>query len=209
MPTHRNFRWLLVSLAAIGFTLDLGSKYLVFRWLYHHGLPARQGSFEAWTQTTTWNGGHEIQLRGGRINLVPGWFGFTAEYNPAQKPLEQEPWRTLQTWSTKGASEGMPRVNHGALFGLGGDHEDRRQRHLRRRQPHRGPRHPRSGACGSRTPSTAGSASASASSSAAPSATSSTASSSAASATSSTSTKSNGPSSTSPTAASSSAPACC
>jgi len=120
MPT-RSYRCLLLTLAVLGCGLDLASKYEVFRWLSHDGRPARQGSFEAWTNTTTWRGGREIALHGGRDNLVPGWLGLTAEYNSAAKASDNSTLNSLQTWS----APILPHVNHGALFGLGGDHEHR------------------------------------------------------------------------------------
>ena len=90
---QRTYRWLMVTLAVVGLAADLGSKYGVFRWLY-------DGS-----------------LRGER-EVVPGWFKLTAEFDPSVSPCDCS-WSVLQTYS----APIMPRVNHGALFGLGGEHK--------------------------------------------------------------------------------------
>ena len=88
--TGRSYRWLLLGLAAFSLVADLGSKYYAFRELYHRG----------------------------EHDLVPGWFKFIAQYDPAI-PVSDGGLRELQTWSTNGDPV-MPRVNHGALFGMGG-----------------------------------------------------------------------------------------
>jgi len=95
MGPHRSYRWLFVALAVAGLALDLGSKYGMFRWMYAPGA-----------------------LRADR-EVVPGWFRFTAEYDPGKAPSDVAWVKALQTWS---APE-LPRVNHGALFGLGNDHK--------------------------------------------------------------------------------------
>jgi signal peptidase II len=89
----RSYRWLFVALAVVGLCADQATKYGVFRWLY-------DGS-----------------LRGER-EVVEGWFKLTAEFTDAVQPCDCA-YRGLQTWS----APRMPRVNHGALFGLGGQHE--------------------------------------------------------------------------------------
>jgi signal peptidase II len=88
--TGRSYRWLLLGLAAFALTTDLGTKYGVFRWLYQ-------------------TGEHDV---------VPGWFKFIAQYDPSA-PVCDCGFSGLQTWSTNGDPV-MPRVNHGALFGMGG-----------------------------------------------------------------------------------------
>jgi lipoprotein signal peptidase len=96
MP-RRSYRILFALLAGSGLMLDLTSKYVVFQKLYPGAgaTPPR-----------------------GEYDLVAGWFKLTAEFNPLAEPCDC--WmRPLQTWS---APE-MPRVNHGALFGLGGKHK--------------------------------------------------------------------------------------
>ena len=92
----RTYRWLFISLAVIGLTADQVSKYGVFKWL-HKG-----GQFAAHT--------------GNEYDVVPGWFKFIAQFDPTTPPSPNGVLNALQTWS---APE-MPRVNHGALFGIGG-----------------------------------------------------------------------------------------
>jgi lipoprotein signal peptidase len=85
-----SFRWLLITLAVVGLTVDQATKYGVFRWLY--------------------NGGE-----GRAVEVVPGWFRLIAQFDPTTPPCDCA-LNGLQTWS----GPTMPRVNHGALFGLGG-----------------------------------------------------------------------------------------
>ena len=96
--TGRSYRWLLIGLAAFALAADLGSKYGVFRWLYNRGDFREAG--------------------GNSYDLVPGWFRFIAQYDTTSPPAEGG-YTNLQTWSTHGDPV-MPRVNHGALFGMGG-----------------------------------------------------------------------------------------
>jgi lipoprotein signal peptidase len=56
----------------------------------------------------------------GSYDVVPGWFKLIAQFDPAA-PVADGWLGKLQTWS---APE-MPRVNHGALFGMGGGHKGR------------------------------------------------------------------------------------
>ena len=95
MGPHRSYRWLFVTLAVAGLALDLGSKYGMFKWMYTPGV-----------------------LRTDK-EVIPGWFRFTAEFDPGKEPSDVAWVKALQTWS---APE-LPRVNHGALFGLGNDHK--------------------------------------------------------------------------------------
>jgi lipoprotein signal peptidase len=92
----RTFRWLLVSLAVIGFTADQVSKYVVFRWLY------KDGQFQDPSRT------------GNEFVIVPEWFKLIAQFDPGTPPCDCA-FSGLQTWS----APVMPRVNHGALFGIG------------------------------------------------------------------------------------------
>jgi signal peptidase II len=95
----RTYRWLLISLAVIGLSADQVSKYGMFKWLY------KGGNFAAFT--------------GNEYDVVPDWFKFIAQFDP-NAPVSTIPAvKALQTWSTDGAPV-MPRVNHGALFGIGG-----------------------------------------------------------------------------------------
>jgi lipoprotein signal peptidase len=91
--TQRNYRGLLWSLAVLGLLLDQGTKYGVFRWLY---TPAHEG----------------------RVEVVPGAFRLIAQFTG--EPPAAEGWRApFQTWN----GTVLPRVNHGALFGLGNDYQ--------------------------------------------------------------------------------------
>ena len=109
----RSYRWLLVGLAVVGLTADLTTKYRMFHWLYHDKQAAAGGRFEAWTTAPRWVGGGTQYVHGGRYDVLPGWFGFIAEYT-TEAPCDC-PMNGLQTWS----APQMPRVNQGALFGMG------------------------------------------------------------------------------------------
>jgi signal peptidase II len=117
MPV-RTYRWLLLSLAVVGLTADLVTKYQVFRWLYHGGQSEDRPPFQSWVQAERWRDGQQMYVYGGRYNLIPGWFGFTADFDPTTPPCDCA-FQKLQTWS----APMMPRVNHGALFGMGGEHK--------------------------------------------------------------------------------------
>jgi len=90
----RSYRWLLVTLAVVGLAADQASKYGVFRWLYNGGL-------------------------GDHREVVPDWFRLIAQFDPSVPPCDCGVLGGLQTWS----GPTMPRVNHGALFGLGQGHK--------------------------------------------------------------------------------------
>jgi signal peptidase II len=89
--TARSFRWLFWSLAVIGLVLDQASKYGVFAALYNEG-------------------------EGGKVALVPGAFDLLAQYT-RERELGTDLAARLRTVS----GEMLPRVNQGALFGMGGD----------------------------------------------------------------------------------------
>ncbi len=93
----RTYRWLLISLAVIGLSADQVSKYGVFKWLY------KGGQFADASRT------------GNESEVVPGWFKLIAQFDP-DAPTCDCGFSALQTWS----APVMPRVNHGALFGIGG-----------------------------------------------------------------------------------------
>ncbi len=96
---QRSYRWLMATLAVVGLAADQASKYGVFRWLY----PGHDGN--------------SLILRGER-EVVEGWFKLTAEFDPSVQPCDCA-FHPLQTWS----APVMPRVNHGALFGIGQEHK--------------------------------------------------------------------------------------
>jgi lipoprotein signal peptidase len=96
----RTYRWLLVALAVIGLSADQVSKYGVFRWLYNNG------QFNDPSQT------------GNQHIVVPDWFMLIAQFDPNTAPCNCA-FSVLQTWS----APIMPRVNHGALFGIGQGHK--------------------------------------------------------------------------------------
>ena len=54
MAAKRSYRWLLISLAALGLAADQGTKYGVFRWLYNDRQPTSAGKFETWTVAKSW-----------------------------------------------------------------------------------------------------------------------------------------------------------
>ncbi|QEL16066.1 signal peptidase II [Limnoglobus roseus] len=110
-PATRSYRWLFVSLAVIGLAADLGTKYGMFHWLHNGGQAVDQGAF----RTYAFDG----QVVHGEYDVIPGWFKFTAEFDPATPTAESGLQKSLQTWS----APVMPRVNHGALFGIGQQHK--------------------------------------------------------------------------------------
>lgn len=93
----RSYRWLLIILALIGLSLDQASKYGVFRWLY------QGGEF------------HDSTGTGNTSTIIPEWFELIAQFD-RETPVCDCPASGLQTWS----APMMPRVNHGALWGIGG-----------------------------------------------------------------------------------------
>jgi lipoprotein signal peptidase len=103
MP-HRTYRWLLITLAVVGLTADQVTKYRVFRWLYNDGQPATEYPYEP-------------QGNGNSYDVVKHWFKLIAQFDPSA-PLCDCGFSGLQTWS----APVMPRVNQGALFGMGGEH---------------------------------------------------------------------------------------
>ena len=88
---QRSFRGLLWSLALLGFLADQGTKYGMFRWLYSPSLE-------------------------GRREVIPGAFRFIAQFTQ-ERPATHGLRATLQRWN----GPVLPRVNNGALFGLGQD----------------------------------------------------------------------------------------
>jgi lipoprotein signal peptidase len=85
---ERSYRFLFWSLVLIGATVDQVSKYVVFRKLYNEG-------------------------ETGQLIIIPGAFKLLAQFTP-QQDAPGSLLGPLRSWS--GAY--MPRVNHGALFGI-------------------------------------------------------------------------------------------
>jgi len=92
---ERSYRGLVWLLAFVGFVADQASKYGVFRWLYSD------------------QGFHQ-----GEYDLVPGYFKFLAQFTDDEEKGAGL-LAALRTWS----GPLLPKVNHGALFGLGGDYQ--------------------------------------------------------------------------------------
>jgi lipoprotein signal peptidase len=93
----RSYRGLLWGLALLGMTLDLGSKYGVFAWLDGQAVPTSDGG------------------RVGQVEVVPGAFRLLAQFTSEKVP--EGVVASVLYWG----SDRMPHVNHGALFGLGGE----------------------------------------------------------------------------------------
>ena len=85
---NRSFRWLLFTIAVVGFAADQATKYGMFNWLYTPG--------------------SEI----GQREVIPGAFRFLVQYDPNSSSCDC----AFVKWN----SPVPPRVNHGALFSLGG-----------------------------------------------------------------------------------------
>jgi signal peptidase II len=90
---ERSYRSLLWTLVLLGASLDQAGKYLVFKWLYSDGA-------------------------GGEYVLVPGAFKLLSQFTDKREPA-QNLLAPLRTWS----GSMLPKVNHGALFGLGGEYK--------------------------------------------------------------------------------------
>jgi lipoprotein signal peptidase len=90
---ERSYRVLFWVLVCCGVCLDQGSKYGVFRWLYSSS-------------------------RSGQYEVVPGVFRLLAQFTDQTEP-EGRTFGALRTWS----APHLPKVNHGALFGLGTEYE--------------------------------------------------------------------------------------
>jgi len=87
---ERSYRGLFWSIVCFGTILDQSTKYIVFRWLYNGGA-------------------------GDEYPLIPGVFKLLTQFSVNREQGGQA-LSTLRTWS----GEMLPKVNHGALFGLGG-----------------------------------------------------------------------------------------
>jgi signal peptidase II len=90
---ERSYRGLFWGLVCAGTALDQVSKYGVFRWLYH-------------------DDGVD-----GEYVVIPGAFRLLAQFTKETKSTD-DALASLRTWS----GDFLPRVNHGALFGFGGEY---------------------------------------------------------------------------------------
>jgi lipoprotein signal peptidase len=88
---ERSYRGLLWSLVLLGITLDQVSKYGVFRWLYNNG-----------------DGGQQV--------IIPDVFKLLAQFTDQRETAEG-----LLPFLRTGSGAVLPKVNHGALFGLGSE----------------------------------------------------------------------------------------
>ena len=104
MKAERSFRGLLWGLALFGAVLDQSTKYGVFKWL--HDSPGENGAVTA-------HGGH-----GERV-IIPGAFKFLAQFAP-DKEQSSGVLASLRTLFLNAS----PKVNQGALFGLGGEYAE-------------------------------------------------------------------------------------
>jgi lipoprotein signal peptidase len=86
---ERSYRGLLWTLALVGTTLDQVTKYGVFKWLYYDG-------------------------EGGPYVIVPGVFKLFTQFTD-----QRETGSGLLAWLRTGSGPILPKVNHGALFGIG------------------------------------------------------------------------------------------
>jgi len=99
--TERSYRGLLWGLALLGTLLDQVSKYSVFKWLYE---PHQLGDGRV--------------VYDGEREVVPGAFRLLAQFSGR----DDGPSGVLKSLRTCGGSV-LPKVNHGALFGLGGEYD--------------------------------------------------------------------------------------
>jgi signal peptidase II len=90
---ERSYRGLLWTLVLLGTTLDQVSKYGVFKWLYNDG-------------------------EGGQQVLIPGVFKLLAQFTDRRETASG-----FLASLRAGSGPALPKVNHGALFGLGGERE--------------------------------------------------------------------------------------
>lgn len=93
-PITRSYCWLLWTLALVGTTVDQVSKYQVFRRLFDG--PNHEGKYE----------------------IIPGVFQLLVQFTDAKDDSG-----TLLSRLRTLSGDYLPRVNQGALFGLGGGYE--------------------------------------------------------------------------------------
>src|SRR5713101_5798594 len=92
---QKSYRSWLIVLALVGAAIDQTSKYGIFRWLNQHNNTRFANDAGTW-------------------DIWPSVFKLHAQYTS-----ESAGGSILRNWS----SEQMPRVNHGALFGVGNEHK--------------------------------------------------------------------------------------
>ncbi len=97
-------RWIVFGLAVIGFIGDQTSKYGMFRWLETAGERIHVRDFPDQRPDPFGK------------DVWPGFFMFSVEFDPHHQP-------NCDCFLTKLNSQQTPRVNHGALFSLGGEHK--------------------------------------------------------------------------------------
>jgi lipoprotein signal peptidase len=98
--SERSYRGLLWSLALLGAVLDQASKYTVFRWLHDD-------------QPILFSG----RVHQGERVIIPGAFKLLTQFTGET----EEGTGLLATLRTLNGNA-QPKVNHGALFGLGGEY---------------------------------------------------------------------------------------
>lgn len=110
--TERSYRILLWSLAFLGLLLDQTTKYGVFQ-LGHAFADERQAAEARRTEPTAfswqWRDGHP------EYPVIPHCFEFLTQFD-GRRASGNSFLGGLRTWG----GETMPRVNHGALFGMDG-----------------------------------------------------------------------------------------
>jgi signal peptidase II len=120
MP-ERSYRWLLWTLVLLGASVDQVSKYLVFQ--RAHEVVVQRGEEDgddAAQAGSQWRPvvDPEGKPQGAEYVIVPGVFKLFGQFTRDQEPPETLLAR-LRTWG--GAR--LPKVNQGALFGLGGEYK--------------------------------------------------------------------------------------
>src|SRR6266487_4061480 len=106
LNAERSFRGLLWGLALFGATLDQVTKYGVFQWL--HDNPGESGIVSTQGIVTQ-----------GERTIVPGAFKLLAQFTGSQESGTGI-LATLRTINLNAS----PKVNKGALFGLGGEYAE-------------------------------------------------------------------------------------
>jgi signal peptidase II len=96
---ERSYRGLVWGLALVGALLDQGSKYGVFHWLHHEAAA-------------------DLDHRQARRELVPGAFELLTQFTE-----KKETGVGLGASLRRLGGDMLPKVNHGALFGLAGEYE--------------------------------------------------------------------------------------